>query len=160
MGRKRRYTDLEFIEAVRTSISITEALRKIGLRPSGGNSTHFKFIANELNVDWSHFKGMGHMAGKRHNHTPTTPLEKILVINSAHSSRNNIKRRLLKAGLMVYVCATCGIDEWKDKPLALHLDHVNGHPTDNRLENLRLLCPNCHSQTPTFCSKQRYDKKL
>lgn len=151
------YTDSQFIDAVKESISIAGVFKKLNIRPTGGNYTHFKFTANRLNVDWSHFKGMGHLAGKSHNWSPKIPLEKILVVDSTYSNRGNIKRRLLKDGLITYSCAFCGINEWRNAPLSLHLDHINGDPTDHRLDNLRLLCPNCHSQTPTFGSKQRYD---
>jgi hypothetical protein len=68
-------------------------------------------------------------------------------------SRNNIKRRLLGAGLKESKCEQCGISEWDSKPLSLALHHVNGDGRDNRLENLVLLCPNCHSQTPNFGAK-------
>lgn len=81
------------------------------------------------------------------------PLEDLLVSNRPQTSRKHLKRRLLKAGLLVNTCYICGISEWLGKNLILELDHINGKNTDNRLENLRLLCPNCHSQTMTYCNK-------
>lgn len=78
------------------------------------------------------------------------PLEELLV-RGRQTGRTHLKRRLFAAGLLQERCYDCGIVEWCGKPLSLHLDHINGVPDDNRLENLRLLCPNCHSQTPTFC---------
>lgn len=67
------------------------------------------------------------------------------------SRPNGLKERLLAEGAFLEACAGCGIGpEWNGRPLTLHLDHINGDPTDNRLNNLRLLCPNCHNQTPTF----------
>ena len=65
-------------------------------------------------------------------------------------NRSHIKRRLIAAGLKENRCEQCGISEWENKPLSLALHHVNGDGRDNRLENLVLLCPNCHSQTPNF----------
>ena len=65
-------------------------------------------------------------------------------------SRYNIKLRLLRNGLLPKACAHCGLDEWRGKPLSLHIDHINGVKNDHRLENLRMLCPNCHSQTETY----------
>ena len=65
-----------------------------------------------------------------------------------------IVRRLLRLG-WDYHCAECGINEWRGRPLRLHLDHINGISNDNRFENLRLVCPNCHSQTDTYCGRNR-----
>jgi hypothetical protein len=81
------------------------------------------------------------------------PFEKLLI--KGPRNRHNIKLRLLAAGLKRNRCETCGISEWQDQPLSLALHHRNGDPHDNRLENLALLCPNCHSQTPNFAAKKR-----
>jgi hypothetical protein len=67
--------------------------------------------------------------------------------------RTNVKRRLLSAGILENRCDWCGLTEWRGKPLSIQLDHANGIRNDNRLENLRMLCPNCHSQTETFASR-------
>lgn len=75
------------------------------------------------------------------------PIEQLL---SAPRNRTHLKRRLLAAGLLHECCACCGIADWKGKPLSLQLHHVNGDGSDNRIENLELLCPNCHSQTDTW----------
>ena len=80
------------------------------------------------------------------------PLERLLVANK-YRGRENIKLRLLAAGVKVNRCEECGMNRWRERPLSLCLHHVNGERHDNRLENLVLLCPNCHSQTPNFGSK-------
>jgi len=79
------------------------------------------------------------------------PLAELLIKHPR--SRNNVKFRLIAAGLKRNRCETCGISEWQDEPLSLALHHRNGDPHNNRLENLTLLCPNCHSQTPNFAAK-------
>ncbi len=94
-------------------------------------------------------------AVKRHDITPRVPrwpLERVL---RESKSRLSVKRRLLEEGLLKNECEECGITNWRDRPLSIHLDHRNGIRNDHRLENLRMLCPNCHSQTPTFGTRNR-----
>ena len=67
----------------------------------------------------------------------------------------SLKKRILRAGLLKNECYICGLKEWLNKPIVLQLDHINGNNKDNRIENLRLLCPNCHSQTSTWCGKNK-----
>ena len=84
---------------------------------------------------------------------PVYDLNEVLEGKHPGYQRKDIKRRMLKENLLVYECLLCGISEWKGKRLSLHLDHINGNPTDHRRDNLRLLCPNCHSQTDTYAGK-------
>jgi hypothetical protein len=154
--RTRRYTDREIIEAVRSSFSIAQVLRILHLSPTGcnykGMYTHF----SRLGVDTSHFTGQGHLRGKTHSWTPARPLAEILVKNSSYGNIKHLKRRLLEAGLLVNRCYECGLEPlWQGKLLVMVLDHINGDPFDYRIENLRLLCPNCNSQQPTFAGKNK-----
>jgi hypothetical protein len=77
------------------------------------------------------------------------------VDHSTYANTGYLKRRLISSGLLRAACYECGISEWRGRKLALHLDHVNGVGDDHRLENLRLLCPNCHSQTETYCGRNK-----
>ena len=106
-----------------------------------------------LSLDTSHWTGQGHLKGKTHNWTKKIPLSKILVVNSQYVSSSNLKRRLLREGVLEYLCSKCGITTWNEEPIILQLDHINGDNLDHRKENLRLLCPNCHSQTQTFAGR-------
>jgi Zn finger protein HypA/HybF involved in hydrogenase expression len=72
-----------------------------------------------------------------------------------YSSRASVRRVILKENLIEYKCSECNVKTWNGKILSLHLDHINGINSDNRLENLRFLCPNCHSQTETYTGKNK-----
>lgn len=83
-------------------------------------------------------------------------MEEILVENSTYLNRAKLKERLVRDNLLKYECSVCGnTGEWNNKFLSLQLDHINGINNDNRIENLRFLCPNCHSQTDTFSGKNK-----
>ncbi len=82
-------------------------------------------------------------------------LQDILEGKHPQYSTMKLKTRLLRSNLLENKCVECGITEWNSKPITLQLDHINGQSTDHRFENLRLLCPNCHSQTDTWCGKNK-----
>jgi 5-methylcytosine-specific restriction endonuclease McrA len=83
------------------------------------------------------------------------PLTEILIENSMYVSTVALKNRLLNNGTLEYKCKICNINNWLGNPITLQLDHINGKNNDNRVENIRLLCPNCHSQTDTYSNKKR-----
>lgn len=149
---RRTWTDSQLRKAVKTSRTYLETFRKLGLRDRAGLSVRRRIT--ELELDVSHFSKPGNREGPQ----PTISIQDILEGRVLRGSAY-VKRRLLKEGLLIYKCDKCGLKDWQGKPITLQLDHKDGDRTNNALSNLRLLCPNCHSQTPTYCVGNRKLKK-
>lgn len=143
----------EFISIVQNANSYSDCLRALGLCTTGGSSTDtLKRRINELKCDTSHF-GLQHNKGKSAN--AKYDLSEILVENSTYANISRLKQRLVKEERLEYKCAVCGLTEWLGQPITLQLDHINGINNDHRIENLRFLCPNCHSLTDTYAGKNK-----
>src|SRR5947199_95785 len=151
---KRCYTDEDLISAVQSSFSVRGVLKILRLSPTGCNYKAMYMHFSRLGLDTRHFTGQGHLRGKHHGWTPKRPLSEVLVECSTYTCTSTLKRRLIREGLLVNQCSRCGLPpEWQGEPLTMILDHRNGDNRDNRLENLRLLCPNYNTQQPTFAGK-------
>lgn len=156
MARQRKYTDEQLRQAVKGSNSIRQVLIKLGLSSTGGNYTFIPELIEKLNLDTTHFKGQSYLKNKTHSWAKKIPLENLLCKNSQHRMTIKQKNRLIKIGILQNQCYICKMKpQWQNKPLVLHMDHINGDTKDHRQENLRLLCPNCHSQTPTYCGRNK-----
>jgi predicted RNA-binding Zn-ribbon protein involved in translation (DUF1610 family) len=155
MGRSTKYTDEMLEHAVRESSSIAGVLRVLGVTWSGGSHAHISRRIKRLGLDTTHFTGAAHMRGKKPALRRLTA-EEVLVVRPAGSRRTQpylLRRALVEVGVP-YRCAHCGIGgSWRGKPLILHVDHINGDCLDSRVENLRFLCPNCHTQTATWAGR-------
>ena len=146
MGRKRTWTTDELKLAVEQSTSVHQVLVRLGLRAAGGNYAQMRRYVRELQLNTAHFTGQACNRGKRF---PFRGLAQVLCADTFVQSFK-LKKRLFAAGLKKPLCEEC---EWAqhtdDGYLPLELDHINGDRYDNRLENSRVLCPNCHSLKPT-----------
>lgn len=143
-----------FIQYVMESFSVAEVLKKCELVPWGANYKSFHKRVKELSLDTSHFTGQGHLKGKSNPYVSELSIEDAFIMNGSLSSYS-LGRKIIKYNLKEYVCECCGLSEWLNKKISLHLDHIDGDNTNNLLSNLRWLCPNCHSQTETYCGKNK-----
>lgn len=151
---KEYYQKDKLEQIVRESYSFAEALRKIGLRDVGSNFKTIKKYVEEYKIDTSHFRGQTWNKGMGDtDYAAYNKLENILKENTNFKS-DTLKYRLVKEGLKQWKCEKCGNEGvWEGEELILELHHINGNHYDNRLENLQILCPNCHSQTDNFRNK-------
>ena len=148
---KYRYTDEDLAAAVAHSTSIAGVLRILGIKPAGGSHFNISNRIRRVGLDTSHFLGK---ASNRGGRFPRLTPSEILVRRDRALPRT--KPRLLRRALLdVGVPAECDLcktsESWMGKYLILHVDHIDGDAWNNELGNLRFLCPNCHSQTPTYC---------
>ena len=148
----RNLSKLEFSNIIQSSINRCDVFKKLNVTLSGSTFDILNKRISDENVNISHFKTYGE------NGRPKYDLETILVKESPYNNSDYLKKRLVNEKVLKYECSKCKLTElWMDEPITLHLHHINGNRKDNRLENLRLLCPNCHSQTYTFCGKNIND---
>jgi hypothetical protein len=149
-----RYSEEEARAAVAAASCYSAALQKLGLRPAGGNHALFRKYVDEIwQIPTDHFDPQrGRSKGL--NQTRPIALDEVLVEGSAYK-RGMLKRRLYDSGLKARRCELCGQDEhWRGMTMSLILDHINGIPDDNRLENLRIVCPNCAATLDTHCGRK------
>lgn len=151
----RRWTDTDLIDAVATSRSLRHVIHRLGLVPAGGNYVHVSKRIQMLELSTEHFTGQGWLRGIKRPFKNEKPLKQILIRHSSFQS-HKLKLRLFKEGKKKQLCEECGWAKSADNGrIPLELDHINGDRTDNRITNLRILCPNCHSLKPTHRGRNK-----
>ena len=153
---KYSYTEKELEDAVKQSFSLAGVCRILNIRPAGGNYVTIKRRIKNLGIDVSHFTGQGWNVGERARPiSKPLILNEILVENSTYRNTNRLRKRLISEGYKPNRCESCGMSKWLGEPIKLELHHKNGNNSDNRLENLVVLCPNCHAYTDTYRGKNK-----
>ncbi|WP_405853774.1 HNH endonuclease [Streptomyces sp. NBC_00090] len=153
-----RWTREILTEAVAASTSMCEVLRRLGVEVVGGQHTHISRRVKAYGISTSHFTTSVRTENMRFNQRRRTPAEVLVENESPHPRRlrsDRLKRAMLEFGVENR-CALCGNEAvWLGSPLPLEIDHIDGDWRNNRIENLRLLCPNCHSATDTYRGRNK-----
>jgi hypothetical protein len=146
---KNKYEKVFFTKVIKESINYSDVCRKLNIVSGKGNRDTVKKYINEYSLDITHF----HIPSPK-NKGIKYDLIDVLIKDSKYNHTSDLKNRLYKEGLKKRCCEICGqSEEWMGKKMSLILDHINGEHTDNRLENLRIVCPNCNATLPTHGGK-------
>lgn len=139
-------------EVIPQCINFTEVLEMLSIPRQGNNSNTLKSLLDENNIDYSHFTGRARV----YNNTSTSISE--YLSNRVKITSGKLRIKLLAEGLKENKCEICGITKWLGNPIVCQLHHIDGNNQNNNLENLQILCPNCHSQTENYCGSANVNK--
>ena len=132
----KAYTDIELLSMIKSVSSLSQLIESLGSRPAGGNYNTVRKLLKRLNADTTHWTGKGWSSGMQlknlEEYTKSVQIKKHLIVERDHK------------------CEMCNLTTWLNKPITLELEHSDGDKYNNDRTNLKLLCPNCHSQTKTW----------
>jgi len=141
-NHKNKIEDEVIVDIYHTNITLHEAAALLEM-----TTVTLWRRAKKLNLAWKD--------KKRHGGGKKIDLQEILDGKHPAYQTFKLKNRLVETGIKKHICEECGISEWNGKPLSMQLDHIDGDPHNHKLENLKMICPNCHSQTETYCGKNK-----
>ena len=150
----RKYTKEILSEKVQNCLSWRQLILSLSLKETGGNYKNLQKRCEEFGIDTSHFTGQGWNIIKHPKFGNGISLEERFVIQKTKKASSKTKEILFNHTLKEKRCERCGLTEWIGEPITFQLHHINGNPKDDRLENLQILCPNCHSQTDSYCKRK------
>lgn len=151
-----KVTKEEIESVIGTCVSFRELVTRLGRSPNGGNIAIMQRRCQRMDVDTSHLLGKAHRRGQPGITPKRTPEQIFSDVRTPNQSRvpGSLLRRILIESGVPYKCSQCPTtDVWNGKSIVLHVDHVDGKYWNNTKENLRFICPNCHSQTTTWCGR-------
>lgn len=140
---KTKYTKELLEPLVKESFTVSDVVRKLNLKTKGGNHYHISRMIKYHNIDTSHFLGQGWSIGKELS-IHKTPIEEYLS-NKSYISSHRLKNKLFKEKIFEKKCYKCNLTEWFNEPISLELHHLDENRMNNSLDNLTILCPNCHA---------------
>lgn len=158
MARAIKYTQEVLAPVVARNTSYAGVLRDFGLKQTGGSQSNMIYWVKKYKLPTDHFTGCGWLRGKRgsgHNQMLTADQILIRIKPGSRPRVAHLLRRALIESGVAYACSECGVSSWLNKPLVLEVDHQDGDRLNNSKKNLRFLCPNCHSQTDNYGSKNK-----
>lgn len=156
--KRYKYTENYLTEKVKRVKSYRQLIISVGAKyPSGGLHVHLKKLIHEYGIDTTHFHGQGWNKGSfvKPPHTKESFEKEVLCLNGKGWKGGEIKKKLIIFGFKKEVCESCLNTAWLGLPIPLELHHENGNKNDNRLENLKLICPNCHAMTDNYRGKNK-----
>lgn len=158
MKKWERFTRQEIEQFVEESFSYAELARKCGYgKTSGSGITQMHQMINQYDLDISHFTGSGWLLGKTFETDRYIPFEEYIQGN--HVQTNKVRKKLLRESLKEHICECCLNTTWNGSPIPLEVHHKDGDKNNNKIENLELLCPNCHALTDNYKGKNTQKHK-
>ena len=148
-----RYSIDQLQQAIQNSFSWRAVCKNLGYYPDNANYQKIRKVAEGNKISFSHFLGKAIWKGKISCNRKDPKY--LLKIDKKYVSSHGLKNRLVRDGYKKHQCEKCKNIEWNGELIPIELHHVNGNRKDNRLENLQILCPNCHAQTPNYCSRNK-----